>query len=125
MLSTGRSKVAHVLDHENINMTLKHNTTNFVQIPPRTETEFFAKEATVDLLKRCEKTGPFQEMLLSDCPKSRMIREHIHLPLLDHGQITTPLHLLQQAIHKPREFTECQIAIVSAPRVQFGEIVCN
>ena len=88
-------------------------------------TEFFAEEATVDLLKRYEKTSPLQEMNLSDCPKARMIREHVRLPFLDHGQFTTPLQLLQQAIHKPREFTECQIPIVSAPRVQFGEIVCN
>ena len=88
-------------------------------------TEFFAKEATVYLLKRCKKTGPLQEMLLWDCPKVRMIGEHVRLPFLYHGQITTPLHFLQQIIHKSREFTECQIPIVSTPRVQLGEIVCN
>ena len=88
-------------------------------------TKFFAEEATVDLLKRCKKTGPLQEMLLSDCPEARMIREHVRLPLLDHGQITTELHLLQQTIHKSGKFTECQISVVSAPRVQFREIVCN
>ena len=88
-------------------------------------TEFFAEEATVYLLKRCKKTGPLQEMLLWDCHKTRMIREHERLPILYHGQITTLLHLLQQTIHKSRELTECQIPIVSTPRVQFGENVCN
>ena len=58
-------------------------------------TEFFAEEAIVYLLKRPKKTGPLQEMLLWDCPKTRMIREHVRLPFLYHGQITTPLHLLQ------------------------------
>ena len=43
MLSTERSKAAHVLDHENIEMTLKHNNTNFVQNPLRTETGLTAK----------------------------------------------------------------------------------
>ena len=63
-------------------------------------TKFFVKEAAVDLLKICEKTGPLQEMLLSNCPKARMIRKHVGLPLPDHGQITNQLHLLQQTIHK-------------------------
>ena len=88
-------------------------------------TELFAEEATVYLLKRCKKTGPLQEVLLWDCPKARMIREHVRLPFLYNGQITTPLHLLQQTIHKSRELTECQIPIVSTPRVQFGEFVCK
>ena len=38
MLSTERSKATHVLDHENVEMIEKHNNTNFVQIPPSTET---------------------------------------------------------------------------------------
>ena len=88
-------------------------------------TEFFSEEATVYFLKRCHKTGPLQEMLLCDCPKARMIREHVRLPLLYHGQIATPLHLLQQRIHKSGELTEFQIAIISTPSVQFGKIVCN
>ena len=88
-------------------------------------TELFAVEAAVDLLKRCEKTGPLQKMFLSNCPKARMIWKHVCFPLLDHGQITTQLHLLQEKIHKAREFTECQVAIVSPPRVQFGEVMCN
>ena len=230
MLSTERSKAAHVLDHENVEMIEKHNNTDFVQIPPSTEarlitegkhaadqhtssiaacfhlpllankrvelslcrfffrplnpaklkqciqqlpkevesriivtsndnlrtetaeslpnwrtsgncredgahdfleeattvsTEFFSEEATVYLLKRCKKMGALQEMLLCDCPKARMIREHVRLPFLYHGQITTPLHFLQQTIHKAGELTECQIAIVSTPRIYFGEIVCN
>ena len=58
-------------------------------------TKFFAEEAAVDLPKRCEKTAPLQKMLFSNCPKARMIRQHVCLPLLDHGQITTQLHLLQ------------------------------
>ena len=200
MLSIERSKAAHVLDYENTEMTLQHNNTNFVRIPPRTETgliakgknavdrstrsitacfqlsllthkrvefslcrfdfrpsdpakfkqpiqqlpkkvesgiivapndnlrtetayslpdwrtrsncredgahkileeattvstKFFAEEAAVDLLKRCEKTRPLLEMLFSNCPKARMIRKHECHPLLDHGQITTQLHLLQ------------------------------
>ena len=230
MLSTEISKAAHVLDYESTEMTLQHNKTNFVQIPPRTETgliakgknavdrstrsitacfhlsllthkrvkfslcrfdvrpsdptkfkqpnrqlpkkmesrvivaandnlrtdtaqslpdcrtrsncredgahkileeattvstKFFAEEAAVDLLKRCEKTGSLQEKLFRNCPKARMIRKHVCLPLLDHGQITTQLHLLQKTIHKSGKFTECQIPVVSPPRVQFGEIVCN
>ena len=88
-------------------------------------TEFFAEKATVDLLKGRYQTNPFQEKLLCDCPKSRMIREHVRLPLLYYRQINTSLHLLQQTVHKSREFTECQIAIVSTSRNQFGEIVCN
>ena len=56
-------------------------------------TKFFAEETTAYFLKRCKKTGPLQEMLLWDCPKARMIREHVRLSFLYHGQITTPLHL--------------------------------
>ena len=88
-------------------------------------TELFAEEAAVDLLKRCEKTGPLQKMFLSNCPKARTVWKHVCLPLLDHRQITTQLHLLQETIHKVREFTECQVDIVSPPRVQFGEVMCN
>ena len=57
-------------------------------------TELFAEEAAVDLLKRCEKTGPLQKMFLSDCPKARVIRKHACLPLLNNGKITAQLHLL-------------------------------
>ena len=45
-------------------------------------------------------TGSLQEMLPWDCPKARLIRENVRLPFLYRGQITTPLHLLQQTIHK-------------------------
>ena len=58
-------------------------------------TEFFSEEAAVYILKRWKKTGPFQEMLLCDRPKARMIQEHVRLPILYHGQIVTPLHFLQ------------------------------
>ena len=58
-------------------------------------TTVFAEEAAVDLLKRCEKTGPLQEMLFSNCPKARMISKHVCLRLFDHRQINTQLHLLQ------------------------------
>ena len=88
-------------------------------------TELSAEEAAVDLLKRCKKTGPLQKMFLSNWPKARMIWKHVCLPLLDLGQITTSLHFLQQTIHKPREFTECQVAIVSPPTAKFSEVVCN
>ena len=43
MLSTERSEAAHVLDHEKTETTLKHNNTNFVQIPPRTETRLITE----------------------------------------------------------------------------------
>ena len=43
MLSTERSKAAHVLDYEDTEMTLQHKNTNFVQIPPRTESGLIAK----------------------------------------------------------------------------------
>ena len=88
-------------------------------------TELFAEEAAVDLLKRCEMTGLLRKLFLSNCPKARMIWKHVCLPLLDHGQITTQLHVLQETTHKAREFTEGQVAIVSPPRVQFGEVMCN
>ena len=57
-------------------------------------TELFAEEAAVNLLKGREKTGPLQEVFFADCPKTRMIWKHVCLPLLDHGQIATQLHLL-------------------------------
>ena len=88
-------------------------------------TELFAEKAAVDLLKRCEKTGPLQEVFFPDCPKTRMIWKHVCLPLLNNGQITAQLHLLQEAIHKSGEFTECQVAVISPSRVQFGEVVYN
>ena len=43
MLSIERPKAAHVLDYEDTEMTLQHINTNFVQIPPRTETGLIAK----------------------------------------------------------------------------------
>ena len=43
MLSTEKSKAAHVLDHENVERIEKHNNTNFVQIPPGTETRLITK----------------------------------------------------------------------------------
>ena len=88
-------------------------------------TELFAEEAAVDLLKRCEKTGPFQKMFLGNCPKARMIWKHVCLPLLDDGQITTQIHVLQETIQKAREFTECLVAVISASGFQFGEVMCN
>ena len=57
-------------------------------------TELFAEEAAINLLKRCEKTGPLQKMFLSDCPKARVIRKQVCLPLLNNGKITAQLHLL-------------------------------
>ena len=69
--------------------------------------------------------GPFQERFLCDCHKARMIREHVRLPFLYHGQIATPLQLLYQAVHKLGELPECKIAKMGTPRVHFGEIVCN
>ena len=87
-------------------------------------TEIFAKEAAVNLFKGCQKTGPLQEMLFTDCPKTRMIWKHVCLPLLNDGQITAQLHLLQETKHKPGEFAKCQVAVISASRVQFSEVVC-
>ena len=43
MLSIERSKAAHVLDHGNTDMIEKHNNTNVVQIPPRTETRLITE----------------------------------------------------------------------------------
>ena len=88
-------------------------------------TELFAEEAAVDFLKRREKAGPLQKVFFTDCPKTRMIWKHVCLPLLNDGKITAQLHLLQKAIHKSGEFTECQVAVISPSRVQFGEVVCN
>ena len=88
-------------------------------------TELFTEEAAVQFLKGREKTGPFQKMLFTDGPKTRMIREHVCLPLFDNGQFAAHLHLLQEAIHKPGEFAECQVAVVSPSRMQFSEVVCN
>ena len=87
--------------------------------------KLFAEEAAVDFFKWRKKTGPFQEMFLSNFPKARVIWKHVRFPLFNHEQIITSLHLLQQAIHKAPEFNECKIPVVSAPRVQFGEVVWN
>ena len=54
--------------------------------------ELFSAETTVYNFMGRKQTGLFQEMLLCDCPKARMIREHVRLPLLNDGQIATPLH---------------------------------
>ena len=88
-------------------------------------TELFAEEAAVEFLKGREKTGPFQKVFFTDCPETRMIWKHVCLTLLNDGKITAQLHLLQKAIHKSGKFTECQVAVISPPRVQFGEVVCN
>ena len=88
-------------------------------------TELFAAEAVINFFKGCQKSRPLQEVFFPDWPKTRMIRKHVCLPLLNNGKITAQLHLQQKAIHKSGEFTECQVAVISPPRVQFGEIVCN
>ena len=88
-------------------------------------TELFAEEAAVEFLKGREKTGPFQKVFFTDCPETRMIWKHVCLPLLNDGKITAQPHLLQKAIHKSGKFNECQVAVISPPRVQIGEVVCN
>ena len=88
-------------------------------------TELFAQEIAIHFFKGCQKTRPLQEMFFTDWPKTRMIWKHVCLPLLNNGQITAHFHLLQEAIHKPGEFTECQVAVISPSRVQFSEVVRN
>ena len=88
-------------------------------------TERFAQKVAIHFLKGCQKTRPLQEVFFTDWPKTRMIRKHVCLPLLDNGQFTAHFHLLQEAIHKPGEFAECQVAVVSPSRMQFSEVVCN
>ena len=66
MLSTERSKAAHVLDHDNIEMISKHNDTNFVQIPPKTETRLITESKhTADRITRSFAAG-FHMSLLAD-----------------------------------------------------------
>ena len=79
--------------------------------------ELFAQEVAVHFLKGCQKTRPLQKVFFTDWPKTRMIREHVCLPLFNNGQIAAHFHLLQQAIHKPGEFAECQVAVVSPSRM--------
>ena len=79
--------------------------------------ELFAQKVAVYFLKGCQKARPLQEVFFTDRPKTRMIREHVCLPLVDNGQFAAHLHLLQEAIHKPGEFAECQVAVVSPPRM--------
>ena len=88
-------------------------------------TELFAQEVAIHFFKGCQQTRPLQEVFFTDWPKTRMIWKHICLPLLNNGQITAHFHLLQEAIHKPGKFTECQVAVISPSRVQFSEVVCN
>ena len=59
----------------------------------KVSTEFFSEEATV-FFHGAIADGSFRKMLLCDCPKTRMIREHVRLPLLYHGQIATSLQFL-------------------------------
>ena len=87
--------------------------------------ELLSEETTICFFKGREQTGPFQEMLLCDDSKARMIREHVRLPLFNDWQIHTVFHFLQQTIHKWGALPKCQIAIIGTPRVQFSEVVCN
>ena len=88
-------------------------------------TKLFTQETAIHFLKGCQKTRPLQEVFFTDWPKTRMIRKHVCLPLLNNGQITAHFHLLQEAIHKPGQFTECQVTVISPSRMQFSEVVCN
>ena len=88
-------------------------------------TELFAEKAAINFFKGYQKTRPLQEVFFADCPKTRMIRKHVCLPLLNNGKINAQLHFLQKAIYKSGEFTECQVSVISPSRVQFGETVCN
>ena len=76
-------------------------------------------------LKGRQQTGLFQEMLLRDGSKTRMIREHVRLSFFNDGQIAIRIHFLQQTVYKSGEFPGGQTAIIGTPRVQFDEIVLN
>ena len=86
--------------------------------------ELFSEETAVYLFKGRSQTGPFQEMFLWDCSKTRMIR-----------QSTTPTSQWRVnhysaspfAVNNTQsgEIPECQIAIAGTPRVQVGEIEIN
>ena len=69
MLSTERSKAAHLLEYEDTEMTLQHNNTNFVQSPPRTETDLIEKGKNA--VGRC----------------TRSITACFHLSLLTHKRV--------------------------------------
>ena len=79
--------------------------------------ELLAQKVAVYFFKGCQKTRPLQQVLFTDRSKTRMIREHVCLPLFNNGQIAAHFHLLQQAIHKPGKFAECQVAVVSPSRM--------
>ena len=88
MLSTERSKAAHVLDYEDTEMTLQHNNTNSVRIPPRTE------------------TGPIAKGKNAVHRSTRSITACFHLSLLTHKRMEFSLYRIDFRPSDPAKFTQ-------------------
>ena len=81
-------KAAHVLDLENIEKISKHNNTNFVQIPPRTETR---------LITECKDAADWHTRSIASC---------FHLSLLADERVELSLCRFNFGPLKPAKFKQ-------------------